>query len=173
MISLVSGAPSLHKLTLYSHDVPNVSSFFERLSSAKALPRLQEFNLSNEAVSQEALSGLILRFRDSLSTLSIHNIYLINGGNWASILREYGSKLPSLRQFSLGPFWEWWGHGHAPMVITYGSLRDNPLVPGVGTFEFIELGIIMPCAKREYVKYQGEHAGKALEVIAASMVDDC
>ncbi|MCJ1241676.1 hypothetical protein MMC14_009682, partial [Varicellaria rhodocarpa] len=91
IMELIMNAPGLQILKLSPYHGYRFSKFLERLASANNLPRIQELRLQDVMVTEECLSGLILRFHDSLRAFSFTKITIIGGGTWAEVFEEGGA----------------------------------------------------------------------------------
>ena len=166
-VELILHAPSLQTLTLGA-DFGDDDSLVNKLSSSDTLPELQELSMRSRYPTEEILSTFILRFCNSLRTLSIWNVGLPLGGTWVSALKKWSCELPLLERISFKHLVEM---GPPRRLIVFPSLRDNPEVPETGArkFDFFErkLGGELQIIG---VRYQGPRMDVALEILARSAV---
>ena len=191
---LLLGASShLQELTLHISGEANTavraaaSRFLGWLSSTtETLPRLQNLCLSAVECSEDVLSRLVIRFKDSLLEISVGSIRIVGGGTWVSALTEWGDKLSLLRGFAISHCTEessdQFGFArqeferiHRTIVadvttserVTFPSLRNDRVVPGTGGRIF---NIFYESNDVPIVSYEGPFADRGLKVLAAKIV---
>ena len=166
--NLVLSASSLQVLEVRPHYDDSVYSFFDRLACADALPRLQELSLKSTHVTEELLSRLILRFHDSLRTISFSWINICGGGNWLSVFEMLGRKFSHLEHLSVHSIRE---AGLESRLLTFPLLEDNSTVPDTAGRSFK-----LMYKKRRGIEqvhgasYHGPHMNDALQMLIRSAV---
>ena len=168
LTELIVSASNLQILELCPFPDQEFSKFFERLASASNLPRIQKLRLWELEVTEECLSGLILRLHDSLHAFSFRYITIINGGTWASVFEKLEGKLPRLKQISVEMI------GERKRYVTFPSLEDNPVLPNTNGQKFDltyrELHGYRFGRWVSGANYLGSHANDALHILARSVV---
>ena len=126
---LILHASSLQKLETGHYFDDTSGLIFYRLMFADRLPRLQGFSLGSGRFTEELLSSLILRFRDSLRVLSLCSVVIISGGTWPAVFGAWRDNLPLLEHMSVKHLGQ---RGPPKTRIVFPSIGDDPVVPGTG-----------------------------------------
>jgi hypothetical protein len=148
-------------------DKTTINSLLDRLSHSTKLPSLQEFTLLSGPIDAEILCRFLNHFRHSLHKLELSFINIYHG-SWASVLRELGMQLHTLKKISVIRVSE---HPSRPVYFT--PLIYNPMVPETVGHSFTLLqNLERDCSRKCKVygiDYQGPRMELALEKLANSI----
>ena len=97
-VLLVLSAPKLRKLSL-RFGLRDTSLFMQQLSSLHELNKLEELSLSPYSATEEAITSLLLKNRDTLHSLSLE--YIILEHEWSTIFENMKGQFPQLQNFEL------------------------------------------------------------------------
>ncbi|KKA19372.1 Uncharacterized protein T310_6654 [Rasamsonia emersonii CBS 393.64] len=107
LMELILHAPRLQKLGLNLDYVDLSTDFIDRLSSAEALPRLQELRLYGFRFTEATILRLILRLGESLRSVLFRFATIYSGGTWVAVLRALRCNCPLLDSIWLYNHAEW------------------------------------------------------------------
>ena len=170
-VELILRASCLQKLELGHHFDDTIGLIFHRLLSAETLPRLEELSILKGRFTEELLSNLVLRFRDSLRILSLCSIVITPGGTWPAVFRAWRGSLPLLERISVKHLRN---RGPPKTHIIFPSIGDDPVIPETGGQRFFDL------THREFggeqaivgVAYRGPSMKMAFEILVRSTTNE-
>lgn len=164
-VNLISSATGLRRLSLH---IGNDDELLDNLSSCDKLPMLQELHLEQVRwASPETLSRFLLRFGQTLRSLSVHNSW-VEGNTWEPIFSLLRSDFPLLRTITLQKIkihgylgWRW---------VVFPKLYENPSPPDLNGGSFVITEKITPGRKPStQISYSGQEMDMALDILTKSM----
>ena len=177
-VLLILSAPKLRKLSL-RFGMTDTSLFMQQLSSLHELNKLEELSLRPASATEDAITSLLLKNRDTLHSLSLQYTTLNDEGTWSTIFENMKGQFPQLQNFELFLLKE--GANYDRVV--FSALLKYPVIPGsevrgpTGRLEYDSRRIESmadPVRLRYWVTRQLagiEYHGKEIDRVLSALVD--